>query len=160
MSRNEQIKYLRYVKLKKKLVYFLKWRVKSNRTCAITTGKMSTVNANMIWKSVTVFIRQFQCIVGLKRSNWKNNCLSRFDCYHLFHDGGPYHINTSPLICRANQWTGFYMIGTSVMKGLIMVNQAHANNSMFIFANIDTGSNTWNLFKVNDKNNSGRCGFL
>ena len=25
----------------------------------------------------------------------------------LFHDGGPYHIETSPLICSANQWTGF-----------------------------------------------------
>ena len=25
----------------------------------------------------------------------------------------------SPLICFANQWTGFYMIGTSVMKELI-----------------------------------------
>ena len=37
----------------------------------------------------------------------------------LFHDGGPYHIGTSPLICSANQWTGFYMKGTSVIKELI-----------------------------------------
>ena len=37
----------------------------------------------------------------------------------LFHDGGPYHIETIPLICRANQWNGFYMIGTSVMKELM-----------------------------------------
>ena len=29
---------------------------------------------------------------------------------------GPYHIETSPLICSANQWTGFYMIRTSVIK--------------------------------------------
>ena len=29
----------------------------------------------------------------------------------LFHDGSPYHIGTSPLICIANQWTGFYIIG-------------------------------------------------
>ena len=36
----------------------------------------------------------------------------------LFYDGGPCHIETCPLICRANQWTGFHMIGTSVMKGL------------------------------------------
>ena len=36
----------------------------------------------------------------------------------FFHDGGPYHIETNPLICSANQWTGFYMIGTSVMKEL------------------------------------------
>ena len=34
------------------------------------------------------------------------------------HDGGHYHIETSPLICSANQWTGFYMITASVMKGL------------------------------------------
>ena len=34
----------------------------------------------------------------------------------LFHDGGPYHIQTSPLICSANQWNGFYIIGTSVMN--------------------------------------------
>ena len=25
-------------------------------------------------------------------------------------------IETNPLICNANQWTGFFMIGTSVMK--------------------------------------------
>ena len=28
----------------------------------------------------------------------------------LFHDEGPYHIETSPLIYSANQWTGFYDI--------------------------------------------------
>ena len=27
-------------------------------------------------------------------------------------------METSPLICRANQWTGFYTIGTLVMKEL------------------------------------------
>ena len=31
---------------------------------------------------------------------------------------GHYHIETSPLICSANQWTGFYMITASVMKEL------------------------------------------
>ena len=36
----------------------------------------------------------------------------------LFHDGGPYHIKTNPLFCSANQWSGFYMIGTSVTKDL------------------------------------------
>ena len=34
----------------------------------------------------------------------------------LFYDGGPYHIETSLLICRANMSIGFYMILTSVMK--------------------------------------------
>ena len=37
----------------------------------------------------------------------------------LFHDGVHYHIETSPLFCGANQWTGFYTITTSVMKELI-----------------------------------------
>ena len=40
--------------------------------------------------------------------------------YLLFNflNGGPYYIETSLLICSANQWTGFYMIGTSVIKEL------------------------------------------
>ena len=29
----------------------------------------------------------------------------------VFHDGGSYHVETSSLICRPNQWTGFYMMG-------------------------------------------------
>ena len=36
----------------------------------------------------------------------------------LYHDGGFYHIETSPLICRANQWTGSYMMRPSFMKEL------------------------------------------
>ena len=38
--------------------------------------------------------------------------------HHLFHDGGPYHIENSPFICRANQCTDFFMIGTSITKEL------------------------------------------
>ena len=34
----------------------------------------------------------------------------------LLHDGGRYHIETSPLICSVNQRTGFYMITAFVMK--------------------------------------------
>ena len=33
-----------------------------------------------------------------------------------FHEGVPYLIENSSLIWRANQWTDFYMIGTSIMK--------------------------------------------
>ena len=33
-----------------------------------------------------------------------SNCLT-------LHDGSPCHVETSPLTCSANQWTGFYMIG-------------------------------------------------
>ena len=46
------------------------------------------------------------------KSNWRNEL-------SLFQDGGRYHIEISPLICSANQWTGFYMITASFMKELI-----------------------------------------
>ena len=36
----------------------------------------------------------------------------------LFFQGSSYHIETSSLICFANQWTGFYMMGPFVMKEL------------------------------------------
>ena len=36
----------------------------------------------------------------------------------LFHNRGPYHIETSPLIYSANQCFSFYLIETSVMKEL------------------------------------------
>ena len=32
-------------------------------------------------------------------------------------------METNPLICRAKQWTGFYIIGTSVMKELSELKQ-------------------------------------
>ena len=38
----------------------------------------------------------------------------------LFHDGGPYHIETGPLVCSAIQWTD-YTIGPPVMKELNML---------------------------------------
>ena len=36
----------------------------------------------------------------------------------LFNDQCSHHIETSQLIYRANQLTGFYMMGTLVVKGL------------------------------------------
>ena len=42
--------------------------------------------------------------------------------FYLLHDEGPYHIETSPYICPANRWTGFYMIGNSAIKELTNLN--------------------------------------
>ena len=47
-----------------------------------------------------------------------DNTNERLIPFYLFHDGGRYHVETSPLICSGNQWTGFYMITASVMKEL------------------------------------------
>ena len=40
------------------------------------------------------------------------------------HGGGPYNRETSPLICSANQWTGFYMIRIMI-KVLLCVNKLY-----------------------------------
>ena len=37
---------------------------------------------------------------------------------YLFHDGGPYHIQTTLLTYLASQWTGFYVTGTPAVKEL------------------------------------------
>ena len=42
----------------------------------------------------------------------------KFTLAQPFQDRDRYHIETSPLIFGANQWTGFYMITASVFKGL------------------------------------------
>ena len=57
-------------------------------------------------------------------------CLKKnMSLFKLFHDGCPYHMETSPLICSANQRTGFYMTGTSIMKELtiqkLVINSVH-----------------------------------
>ena len=48
---------------------------------------------------------------GIEKEHWP-------EMGYPFYDGGPFHIETSALIYSSNQWTGFYMIGTSVMKEL------------------------------------------
>ena len=50
----------------------------------------------------------------------------------LFHDGGRRHIETSPLICSANQWTGFYMTTASVMKDLKTREAMNAKIPVFV----------------------------
>ena len=49
---------------------------------------------------------------------WRILYNALYTVFKLFDNGGPYHIDTSPSICSANQCTGFYMIRTSVEKEL------------------------------------------
>ena len=50
-------------------------------------------------------------------------CITPFEAFirqtHFLFKGGedPNHVETSPLIWAANQWTGFHMIGTFHEKG-------------------------------------------
>ena len=66
------------------------------------------------------FFQQNRLIVGhFLNLIFSFSILRTIQCvFNFFHNRGPYHIETSPLIYPANQWTGFYMIKTSVMKEL------------------------------------------
>ena len=55
---------------------------------------------------------------SLRNIIWHKKQFSSRGKLYLFYEGGPYHIETSLLIWSANQWTGFYVIGISVMKEL------------------------------------------
>ena len=50
--------------------------------------------------------------------------------FKRFLDGGRYHIETSPLICYANQWNGFCMITASVLKELISMKKDAEHTSV------------------------------
>ena len=53
---------------------------------------------------------------------------------------GPYHVETSLLVCSSSQWTGFYMIRTTVMKVLIY----HFDDLLiYYYAFIVHGSKNW-----------------
>ena len=57
--------------------------------------------------------------------------------FQLFHDGGPNHLETNPLICRGNQWTGFYVTGTSdLLKELSNSVQIVALNGQISDSNV------------------------
>ena len=68
---------------------------------------------------------------------------------YLFYDRVSYHLETSPLICTANQWTGFYMIGTSIMKDLKLNIGLKWVNGYNVAGNY--------MFKVNSSNTRIRC---
>ena len=67
------------------------------------------------------------------------SCADMNDRFINSHDRGTYHLETSPLICRANQLTGFYIMGTSAIKELVIA-----------FAPVwDRGNNNKNIYKTN-----------
>ena len=49
-------------------------------------------------------------LLEMKKSDLNSNKNDVFFCNKLVHDGNFYRIEISPLICSADQWTGFCMI--------------------------------------------------
>ena len=79
--------------------------------------------------------KQLQCTAmfsWIQNQNIHNYNDFFYQVIQPFHDGDRYHIETSPLICGANQWTGFYMITISVMKGLITLHLEIQNRCLLV----------------------------
>ena len=64
----------------------------------------------------------------------------------LFHDGGSYYVETSPLIGSANQWTSFYMIEAFVMKELKQSSYLAIINFFLTFGTHWNDQWSWNSY--------------
>ena len=60
------------------------------------------------------------------------HCLVLLVGFKPFNDQCSHYIDTSQLICSANQLTGFYMMGTLVVKGLINYFFVNTSDSLII----------------------------
>ena len=76
--------------------------------CTYQLSKMNFVKTVIL----TMLQRVLQSYMVLQRTS--TSSVSKM----FFRDGCPSHIKTSLMICRENQWTGFYMIAFFVMKEL------------------------------------------
>ena len=75
-----------------------------------------------VWTRKAPYLDIFHIVKGISDMKWVQGTLVQSFLLllsYLLHDGGSNHIEIRPLISRANQWTGFHMIGTSVMKELL-----------------------------------------
>ena len=101
------------------------------------------------WKFSSTIINSEKLLRTLSSLSFSFSNLQKkyFDSY----DGDPYHIETSPLICSENQWTVFYVIWTSVMKGSSLVDQWISYIFVYLLSfswlNIKAERNKLNKFK-------------
>ena len=63
----------------------------------------------------------------------------------LFHDEGPYHVETSLLICRVNQWTGFYITETPSSRSSRKYLKYFLSVSFFIVVVCVSELGTWGV---------------
>ena len=68
---------------------------------------------------LNMMVQVVKLFTGVLRERCSDSFIGKHLYKNPFYDGGPYHVETSQLICRANQRPGFYMMGTSVTKELI-----------------------------------------
>ena len=87
---------------------------------------------------ICFFFRQYTVFVVMESRNPGRNVIVVHQKWGLqqfkpFNDQFPSHIDNSQLICRENQLTGFYMMRTLVIKGLMKLFEWRDNLSRNIF---------------------------
>ena len=68
------------------------------------------------WKFWTLFGSEIEVWDYGPAGGYASDKFMQVAKHYLFHDGGSCRIETNPLVCSANQWNGFCIIGTSIMK--------------------------------------------
>ena len=103
-----------------KFYYTLKWR-STRKTFAFSCNFRIQIRNENEWRWSKKFIKEaifVICKMPKFTTLWAFFEVMIEMKSEPFHDGGCYHIETSPVIWGANQWAGFYIITDSVMKGL------------------------------------------
>ena len=96
-------------------------------------------------------------LLSVLKHDWKNQCRSFISEHTLILSWlSRYHIESSPLICRANQWNGFYMITVSVIKELKWNKHEHLHFADFCVKNIFNSFHSTGIFLHSLKNISKR----
>ena len=101
------------------MLTLLAWKRHQNKKTFVCVNTECFCFINCCWHEFQGFhgsnhlsiYNYFDAYYVMASSEGNNFCLC-----NSFHDGSPYHIETSKLTCRANQCTGFFMLETFVMK--------------------------------------------
>ena len=98
---------------------FLQARCLKNTCGRVNSVEVCTKTAREVFGSLHV--QNVLCPGGSKNGWYQKNFVllkTQTASYLTVSWWRSYHVESSPLIRKVNQWTGFYMIGTSVMKEL------------------------------------------
>ena len=80
---------------------------------------MTVLRIKTIYETLSYTIAKLEVFIGFLSARRKDKDSSK-KIVKLFNDQCPTHIETSQLICRANQLIVFYMRGRLVVKGLMI----------------------------------------
>ena len=91
--------------------------------------------SNLLFESIFWNLKKwtfwFIAILKIRHYNFINSFMISYIIWYDFMISW-YHIETSPLMCSANRWTGFCMISTFIMEELIIC-KSFVNKFLFFY---------------------------